>query len=453
MLSFDQEADGAARTQDAADDAKQAHDPETLKKTEGPMAEDNLDFEFQDIMEFVASEPGAAAKPVLPQTAEADGARATGMLQFDEEKLPAIIKVIGVGGGGSNAVCTMVKSEVTGVQFLVANTDMQALERASVPVKLQIGSKLTNGRGAGANPEIGRSAALEDAEKIKDALAGAEMVFITAGMGGGTGTGAAPVIAGLAREVGALVVGVVTKPFDFEGAKRMKYANEGIAELKKQVDALIVIPNSRVLNMSEKKTSALDAFKLADNVLVQAVKGISDVVMLHGHVNLDFADVKTVMANKGRAVMGTGTGTGENRAVEAAQKAISSPLLEDGSIKGARGVLINITGGSDMGIWEFDEATAIIKAEVDPDAIILFGAVINPVMSEEVMVTVIATGFDEEGAKTRMKVVSNLKEYQKIGERPKATARKQEAFAFKNEALGIDDQDYDKPTFLRRQAD
>ncbi len=453
MLSFDQEEDGAARTQDAANDAKKASDPETVKKMEGPMAEDNLDFGFQDIMEFVASEPGPTANPALPQRAEADEARATGMLQFDEEKLPAIIKVIGVGGGGSNAVCTMVKSEVTGVQFLVANTDMQALERSSVPVKLQIGSKLTKGRGAGANPEIGRSAALEDAEKIKDALAGAEMVFITAGMGGGTGTGAAPVIAGLAREVGALVVGVVTKPFDFEGAKRMKYANEGIAELKKQVDALIVIPNSRVLNMSEKKTSALDAFKLADNVLVQAVKGISDVVMLHGHVNLDFADVKTVMANKGRAVMGTGTGTGENRAVEAAQKAISSPLLEDGSIKGARGVLINITGGSDMGIWEFDEATAIIKAEVDPDAIILFGAVINPVMSEEVMVTVIATGFDEEGAKTRMKVVSNLKEYQKIGERPKATARKQEAFAFKNEALGIDDQDYDKPTFLRRQAD
>jgi cell division protein FtsZ len=225
-----------------------------------------------------------------------------------------------------------------------------------------------------------------------------------------------------------------------------------IAELKKQVDALIVIPNSRVLNLSEKKTSALDAFKLADNVLVQAVKGISDVVMMHGYVNVDFADVKTVMSNRGRAVMGTGIGTGENRAVEAAQKAISSPLLEDGSIKGARGVLINITGGSDMGIFEFDEATAIIKAEVDPDANIIFGAVINPVMSEELMVTVIATGFDEEGAKTRMKVVSNLKEYQKIGGLTKAV-RKQEAFAFKNEALGIDDQDYDKPTFLRRQAD
>jgi len=451
MLSFDQEHEAAPCEPDATKDAKGAGDPGALKKAEGLM-EDNLDFGFQDIMEFVASEHAAADITHLKK-ADTAGAREMGMLQFAEEKLPAIIKVIGVGGGGSNAVSTMVKSDVTGVQFIVANTDMQALERSPVPIKLQIGSKLTNGRGAGANPEIGRNAALEDAEKIKAALAGTEMVFITAGMGGGTGTGAAPVIAGLAREVGALVVGVVTKPFDFEGAKRMKYADEGIAELKKQVDALIVIPNSRVLNMSEKKTSALDAFKLADNVLVQAVKGISDVVMLHGHVNLDFADVKTVMSNRGRAVMGNGIGTGENRAVEAAQKAISSPLLEDGSIKGARGVLINITGGSDMGIWEFDEATAVIKAEADPDAIILFGAVINPVMSEEIMVTVIATGFDEEGAKTRMKVVSNLKEYQKgMGDRPKA-ARKQEAFAFKNEALGIDDQDYDKPAFLRRQAD
>ncbi len=453
MLSFDQEHEAAPCKPDAAKDAKATGDPGSLKRTEGLMADDNLDFGFQDIMEFVASEDGAAAETARSGTADAAGARGpAGMLQFAEEKLPAIIKVIGVGGGGSNAVSTMVKADVKGVQFIVANTDMQALDRSPVPVKLQIGSKLTSGRGAGANPEIGRNAALEDAEKIKAVLAGTEMVFITAGMGGGTGTGAAPVIAGLAREVGALVVGVVTKPFDFEGAKRMKYADEGIAELKKHVDALIVIPNSRVLNLSEKKTSALDAFKLADNVLVQAVKGISDVVMMHGYVNVDFADVKTVMSNRGRAVMGTGIGTGENRAVEAAQKAISSPLLEDGSIKGARGVLINITGGSDMGIFEFDEATAIIKAEVDPDANIIFGAVINPVMSEELMVTVIATGFDEEGAKTRMKVVSNLKEYQKIGGPTKA-ARKQEAFAFKNEALGIDDQDYDKPTFLRRQAD
>jgi cell division protein FtsZ len=221
------------------------------------------------------------------------------------------------------------------VQFIVANTDMQALELARVPIKLQIGSKLTCGRGAGANPEIGRNAALEDSEKIKAALAGTEMVFITAGMGGGTGTGAAPVIANLAREVGALVVGVVTKPFNFEGVKRMRFAEEGIAELKKNVDALIVIPNDRILNLSEKKTLALDAFKLADGVLVQAVKGISDVVMVPGYMNVDFADVKTIMANRGRAVMGTGVARGAGRAMEAAQKAIASPLLEDGSIKGA----------------------------------------------------------------------------------------------------------------------
>ncbi|HEY6010578.1 MAG TPA: cell division protein FtsZ [Nitrospirota bacterium] len=374
------------------------------------------------------------------------------MFQFEEEKLPAVIKVIGVGGGGSNAVSTMVQADITGVQFIIANTDMQALELARAPIKLQIGSKLTGGRGAGANPEKGRNAALEDAEKIKAALAGTEMVFITAGMGGGTGTGAAPVIASLAREVGALVVGVVTKPFNFEGMKRMRHADEGIAELKKNVDALIVIPNDRILNLSEKKTSALDAFKLADTVLVQAVKGISDVVMVPGHINVDFADVKTIMANRGRAVMGTGVAKGATRAMEAAQKAIASPLLEDGSIKGARGVLINITGGSDMGIYEFEEATAIIKAEVDADANIIFGVVINPVMSEEIMVTVIATGFDEEGIRQRVKQPVNLKDFMKKVEKPNFK-RKQEAFDFKNESIGLDDEDLDKPTFLRRQAD
>jgi cell division protein FtsZ len=349
-------------------------------------------------------------------------------------------------------VSTMYQSDIKGVQFIIANTDMQALELARAPIKLQIGSKLTCGRGAGANPEIGRNAALEDSEKIKAALAGTEMVFITAGMGGGTGTGAAPVIANLAREVGALVVGVVTKPFNFEGMKRMRYAEEGIAELKKNVDALIVIPNDRILNLSEKKTLALDAFKLADNVLVQAVKGISDVVMVPGYMNVDFADVKTVMANRGRAVMGTGVARGAGRAMEAAQKAIASPLLEDGSIKGARGILINITGGSDMSIYEFEEATAIIKSEVDTDANIIFGVVINPVMSEEIMVTVIATGFDEEGIRERVKRPVSLKDFMKIAEKPNLK-RKQESFEFKNEALGLDDEDLDRPTFLRRQAD
>ncbi len=412
--------------------------------------DDNLELGFQDIMEFVASENsgGSARENSAPETH--DERRTGGMFQFDEEKLPAIIKVVGVGGGGSNAVGTMARSDIKGVQFIVMNTDMQALELAGAPIKLQIGSKLTCGRGAGANPEIGRNAALEDADKIKAAIAGADMVFITAGMGGGTGTGAAPVIAGLAREVGAVAVGVVTKPFSFEGITRMHKAEEGIAELKKSVDALIVIPNERLLNLAEKKTTLLESFKLADDVLGQAVKGISDVVMVPGYVNVDFADVKTVMSSRGRAVMGTGVAGGEGRAVEAAQKAIASPLIEDGSIKGARAVLINITGGNDMGIYELNEASAIIKQEVDQGANIIFGAVINPVMNEEVMVTVIATGFDEEGIRELGKRPVNLKEYMKVVEKPK---RKQEAFDFKNEALGIECEDLDRPTFLRRQAD
>ena len=399
---------------------------------------DNLEFEFQDIMEFLASEDASEKR------------RERGMLQFDEERLPAKIKIIGVGGGGSNAVSTMVTSEVKGVEFMVANTDMQALELAKAPIKLQIGAMLTEGRGAGGNPEIGRSAALEDADKIKSLFAGSDMVFITAGMGGGTGTGAAPIIASLAREVGALTVAVVTKPFSFEGVTRMQKADEGVAELKKNVDALILIPNERLLNLAEKQTTLLDSFNLADDVLGQAVKGISDVVMVPGYVNVDFADVKAVMANRGRAVMGTGIARGEGRAVEAAQKAIASPLLEDGSIKGARAVLINITGGNDMGIYELNEASAIIKEEADPGANIIFGAVINPVMSEEIIVTVIATGFDEEGIRSRVKRPVSLKEYMKVVDRPK---RKQDGFDFKNEALGIEGEDLDKPTFLRRQAD
>jgi cell division protein FtsZ len=404
--------------------------------------EDNIESGFQDIMEFVAN----------VEDKSHDERRSDGMFQFEEEKLPAVIKVIGVGGGGSNAVSTMFHSDIKGVQFIVVNTDMQALELARAPIKLQIGSKLTCGRGAGANPEIGRNAALEDAEKIKAALAGADMVFITAGMGGGTGTGAAPVIANLAREVGALAVGVVTKPFSFEGETRKHKAEEGIAELKKNVDALIVIPNERLLNLAEKRTTLLQSFKLADGVLGQAVKGISDVVMKHGYMNVDFADVKTVMLSRGRAVMGTGVASGENRAMEAAQKAIASPLLEDGSIKGARAVLINVTGGEDMGIYEFNEASAIIKEEADPSANIIVGVVIDPVMCEEVMVTVIATGFDDEGIRERVKRPANLKDFMKVIEKPNHK-RKQESFAFKNEALGLDDEDLDRPTFLRRQAD
>ena len=421
-------------------------------KKDGPeeiTMDDNIELRFQDVMEFAAEVERNAGKDPCA-FGEHGERRADGMFQFEEERLPAVIKVIGVGGGGSNAVSTMAQSDIRGVQFIVANTDMQALELTRAPIKIQIGSQITNGRGAGANPEIGRSAALEDADKLKAMMAGADMVFITAGMGGGTGTGAAPIIANLAREVGALAVGVVTKPFTFEGMIRMHKAEEGIAELKKNVDALIVIPNERLLNLAEKKTTLLESFKLADDVLSQAVKGISDVVMVPGYVNVDFADIKTVMASRGRAVMGTGIGKGENRAMEAAQRAIASPLLEDGSIKGARAVLINITGGNDMGIYELNEASAIIKEEVDLGANIIFGAVINPVMSEEVMVTVIATGFDEEGIRELVKRPVSLKEYRAVLEKPK---RKQESFDFKNEALGIDNEDLDKPTFLRRQAD
>jgi len=420
---------------------------------------DNLELGFQDIMEFVADTQGAAKNAqAAEQRTEAQHAeapeerRSATMFQFadDGEKLPARIKVIGVGGGGSNAVSTMAQSDIKGVEFIVANTDTQALQRAGTTAKLQIGSKLTRGRGAGANPEIGRNAALEDTEKIKAVLDGTEMVFITAGMGGGTGTGAAPVIARLAREVGALAVGVVTKPFSYEGVKRMRVADEGIAELKKNVDALIVIPNERLINLSERTTLALEEFKMSDSVLGQAVQGISDIVMIPGYVNVDFADVKTVMTNKGRAVMGMGMAKGAGRASEAAQRAINSPLIEDGSIKGARAVLINITGGSDLGIMEIHEATGLIQAEVDPDANIIVGTVMAQDMSEEMRVTVIATGFDEEGIRDRVKRPVSLKEYRKEVEKPK---RKQESFDFKNEVLGIDGEDLDKPTFLRRQAD
>jgi cell division protein FtsZ len=421
-----------------------------VKKSRRKNMEEKLDIGFQDIMEFVANtHSDVPCETVADKPLETR--RAHEMFQFEEETMPAIIKVIGVGGGGSNAVGSMVQSDIKGVQFIVVNTDMQALELAHVPIKLQIGAKITSGRGAGANPEIGRTAALEDADRIKASLTGADMIFITAGMGGGTGTGAAPVLAGLAREVGALVVGVVTKPFGFEGFTRQVKADEGIAELKKNVDALIVIPNERLLNIAEKRTTLLDSFKLADGVLCQAVKGISDVVMVPGYVNVDFADVRTVMASRGRAVMGTGIGRGTSRAMDAAHQAIASPLLEDGSIKGARGILINITGGNDLGINELNEATAIVKEEVDPSANIIFGAVINPVISEEVTVTVIATGFDEEGVRDRInKPVVSFKEFRESIDKPK---RKQEAFDFRNEPFGIGHEDLDKPTFLRRQAD
>ena len=312
-----------------------------------------------------------------------------------QNSMTARIKVIGIGGGGGNAVNTMIGARLTGVDFMVANTDAQSLEASQAPVRVQLGGTVTKGLGAGANPEIGRRAALEDQEQIREYLEGSDMIFITAGMGGGTGTGGAPVLARIAREVGALTVGVVTKPFIFEGKKRQRQAEEGIEELKQSVDTLIVIPNQRLLSIAAKTTTMIEAFHKADDVLLQAVRGISDLIITPGLINLDFADVRTVMAEMGLALMGAASASGENRAIEAAQKAISSPLLEDISIQGARGVLINITGGPDLCLHEVNEAASMIQEEAHDDANIIFGAVIDESMADEIRITVIATGFDQ----------------------------------------------------------
>ncbi len=305
----------------------------------------------------------------------------------------AAIKVIGVGGGGNNAVNRMIAAGLSGVEFISVNTDAQALMHSHAPYRIQIGEKLTKGLGAGANPEIGEKAAQESREEIIKALRGADMVFVTAGMGGGTGTGAAPIVAECAKEVGALTVGVVTKPFSFEGRRRQGQAELGTAKLKEKVDTLITIPNDRLLQVADKRTSMIDAFRIADDVLRQGVQGISDLIAVPGLINLDFADVKTIMTDTGSALMGIGYGSGDNRAVTAAEAAIKSPLLET-SIEGARGVLLNITGGSSLGLLEVNEAAAIISDAVDPEANIIFGAVIDESFQDEVRVTVIATGFD-----------------------------------------------------------
>ena len=307
----------------------------------------------------------------------------------------AVIKVIGVGGGGNNAVNRMIEHGVQGVEFIAVNTDAQALNLSTAEVKLQIGGKLTRGLGAGANPEVGKKAAEESREQIEEALRGADMVFVTAGMGGGTGTGAAPVIAQIAKDLGALTVGVVTRPFTFEGRKRQTQAIGGITAMKESVDTLIVIPNDKLLEIVDKNTPMLEAFREADNVLRQGVQGISDLIAVPGLINLDFADVKTIMSNKGSALMGIGMSTGENRAAEAAKKAISSPLLET-SIDGAKGVLMNITGGSNLSLFEVQEAADIVASASDEDVNMIFGSVINDNLKDEIIVTVIATGFSEE---------------------------------------------------------
>jgi cell division protein FtsZ len=323
----------------------------------------------------------------------------TGINIFIDDDPPltgARIKVIGIGGGGSNAVNRMIEAGIEGIEFLVANTDLQALKRSSAPIKIQLGSRLTKGLGAGADPNVGREAALEDTDKIIEVLEGADMVFVTTGLGGGTGTGAAPIIASLATELDALTVAVVTKPFQFEGRRRMQQADQGLRELRECVDTVITIPNERLLHTVDRGVSLSDSFRVADDVLRQAVQGISDLITVPGLINLDFADVKSIMQGMGMALMGAGRATGENRAIEATQQAISSPLLEEATIQGAKGVLINITGGPDLTLFEVNAASSIIRESADDDANIIFGAVIDETLTDEMKITVIATGFDRE---------------------------------------------------------
>jgi cell division protein FtsZ len=371
------------------------------------------------------------------------------MFSFQEDVLlPVRIKVIGIGGAGCNAVNTMITSGLARVDFIAANTDLQALDRSLAPYKVQLGPERTRGLGAGAKPEIGKDAALESRDHVRECLEGADMVFVTAGMGGGTGTGAAPIVASIARELGILTVGVVTKPFQYEGQRRHKYAEEGIRDLRRHVDTLLVIPNQRLLGIVDKSTPLLEAFKVADDVLRQAIQGIADVITTTGHVNVDFADVRTVMSHTGRAVMGMGVSRGPNRAIEAAQKAICSPLLEEGSVEGARGVLLNITGGSTMSLHEIEEAASIIQQTADPEANIIVGQVINPDMGEELVVTVIATGFEPEAEAASVPIVA---------ERTTARACKpaQPVLAGVGAAVAVDRpvKDLDRPTFLRRMSD
>ena len=352
----------------------------------------------------------------------------------------ANIKVIGVGGAGNNAVNRMIESGIKGVEFISVNTDRQALLLAKAETKIQIGEKITRGLGAGANPDIGEKAAEESKEEIAESLRGADMVFVTAGMGGGTGTGAAPIVAGVARELGILTVGVVTKPFTFEGKKRAAQAERGISALKGKVDTLVAIPNDRLLQVAERKDTILDAFKMSDEVLRQGVQGISDLISIPGLVNLDFADVKTIMLNQGMAHMGIGRASGENRAEDAAKQAIASPLLET-SIEGARGVIINITGGNDLGLYEVNTAAELIQRSVDPDANIIFGAVVDPMLTEEIVITVIATGFEKEKAPSNSGIDQIVNE---------AFDKKFSIGGGKKESMSSSQNDLDIPSFLRK---
>lgn len=367
----------------------------------------------------------------------------------------ARIKVIGVGGGGGNAVNRMIEAGVEGIEFLVANTDLQALKRSRAPIKIQLGGKLTKGLGAGANPEVGRDAALEDTEKIIEALEGADMVFVTTGLGGGTGTGAAPIIASLATELNALTVAVVTKPFLFEGRRRMLQADHGLKELRECVDTVITIPNERLLHSVDRNVSLTDAFKMADDVLRQAVQGISDLITVPGLINLDFADVKSIMAGMGLALMGAGRAGGENRALEATQQAISSPLLEEATIEGAKGVLINITGGSDLTLFEVNEASSIIREAADDDANIIFGAVIDETIRDEMKITVIATGFDKEigNISTPHASTATVAAAAPRYPAPPPPPRERDDLPARSGASQARADDLDVPTFIRKKAD
>ncbi|MRR33253.1 cell division protein FtsZ [bacterium] len=384
------------------------------------------------------------------------------MFEFDESiDQSAKIKVIGIGGGGGNAVNTMIDCQLNGIDFIVANTDAQALRMSKAPVKIQIGGQLTKGLGAGADPGMGREAAEENREQLAEVMKGADMIFIAAGLGGGTGTGAAPIIAEVAKELGALTVGVVTKPFTREGKLRLSKAEAGVRELKKHVDSLVIIPNDRLLGLAGKSMSILDAFKPSDDVLRQAVQGISDLITTSGLINVDFADVKAIMSERGMAMMGIGLAAGENRAVEAATKAISSPLLEEIDISGAKGVLVNITGSSSMTMDEFDAASRVIHEKVHEDANIIVGLVIDESLGEQVKITAIATGFgdkfDAEKAKAELKSVAAQRSSEEVNrEIPtfKRVERQQRDTGIKQRAFFADEEDqYDIPTFLRKSVD
>ncbi len=385
---------------------------------------------------------------------------------IEENRCHAVIKVFGVGGGGGNAINTMIEEGLQGVEFIVANTDAQALSQSLAPLKLQLGARLTKGLGAGANPEVGRNAALEDRDLLRESLTGADMVFITAGLGGGTGTGAAPVVAEVAREVGALTVAVVTRPFNFEGQTRKRQADSGSKELRSLVDTIIVIPNEKLLLIAGKDMRFVEAFRKADDVLFQAVRGISELVTKPGYINLDFADVKTVMSGMGVALMGTGSAAGQNRAVAAAEKAISSPLLEDVSIRGARGVLINITAGPSLSLSEVNEAASLIREEASDEANIIFGTVIDETLGEELKVTVVATGFEPNVAegpwkspRKGIKLVHRPEDLQKpaflryAALRNPVEERVEDLPLIDKEAEIESLDDFEIPTFLRRRGE